>query len=163
MDVSPSTDQTKLLLQQQCRQMICPVDHEVSSERARPIDGTQRDLLMAAGFDALSIWGFEIAAAKLAASRFGDLLRPIGPETEILPAPRRHATGLRIGDTLRVQSIKRSARGVKVRPLTVMKPTGAGVDDTLTGTTLRCICLPPKRLTEAGTRPSHRPVSIRRM
>jgi hypothetical protein len=67
MGVSPSTDQTKLLLRQQCRQMIYPVDH--SFERARPIDGTQRDLLMAAGFDALSTWGFEIAAAKLAASR----------------------------------------------------------------------------------------------
>ena len=47
--------------------------------------------------------------------------------------------------------------------LTILNPTGAGGDDTLTGRTLRCICLPPKRMTEAGTRPSHRPVSIRRM
>ncbi len=65
--------------------------------------------------------------------------------------------------TLRVHSIKRSANGVSVRSLTVMNPTGVGGDDTLTGRTLRCICLPPKRMTEAGTRPSHRPVSIRRM
>src|SRR5258705_13519266 len=65
--------------------------------------------------------------------------------------------------TLRAQSIKRSASGVSVRSLTVMNPTGAGGDNALTGRTLRRIPLPPKRMTEAGTRPSQRPVSIRRM
>jgi hypothetical protein len=39
--------------------------------------------------------------------------------------------------TLRVYSIKRSASGVSVRSLTVMSPTGAGGDITLTGRTLR--------------------------
>jgi len=61
--------------------------------------------------------------------------------------------------TLRVHAINRSASGVSVRSLTVMNPTGAGGDDTLTGRILRCIPLPPKRMTEAGTKPSQRPVS----
>jgi hypothetical protein len=40
---------------------------------------------------------------------------------------------------------------------------GAGGDVILTGRTLICIHLPPKRMTETGTRPSQRPVSIKRM
>lgn len=64
---------------------------------------------------------------------------------------------------LRAQSMKRSASGVSVRSLTVMNPTGAGGGEILTGRALMRICLPPKCMTEAGTRPSQRPVSIKRM
>jgi hypothetical protein len=46
--------------------------------------------------------------------------------------------------------------------LTVMNPTGAGGDDVSIGKTLMCIPLPPKRMTQAGIRPSQRPVSIKR-
>jgi hypothetical protein len=50
-----------------------------------------------------------------------------------------------------------------VRSLTVTIPTGAGGDEILTGRALICIRLAPKRMTEAGTRPSQRPVPIKRM
>jgi hypothetical protein len=64
---------------------------------------------------------------------------------------------------LRARSIKRSASGVSVRSLTVTNPTGAGGDEVLTDRTWSRIPLPPNRITEAGTRPSQRPVSISRM
>lgn len=64
---------------------------------------------------------------------------------------------------LRPHSTKRSASGVGVRSFTVTSPTGAGGDNALIGRTLMPSRLPPNRMVEVGTRPSQRPISIKRM
>lgn len=65
--------------------------------------------------------------------------------------------------TLRAYSIKRSATDVSVRFLTVMNPSGEGDARILACSALMRMCLPPMRMPEAGTRPSQRRVSIKRM
>ena len=63
---------------------------------------------------------------------------------------------------MRAYSIKRSATDVSVRFLTAMNSTGEGDARILACSAFMRMCLPPKRM-EAGTRPSQRPVSIKRV